>query len=522
MPSNDCADMPSNDCAEVRMIEMCLDHADDLLRAARRLLDGDDLPNLAYHFATLALEEIGKAGLLGARMAGRNKYDSSWIDKRLDAHEAKLFWAIWATGINQQFTSKEHFETARSLAKSIHGNRLAGLYVPTDTEELVPPKQAITHKQAQDLIELATARLGMERCRDWSKAAQPDDDAIWFVDAAIDPEKSRLIFSSQSLDRLSDLKGHMKEWIKWLRSEFDRANDEAQEILRRELARAAPSNDEAELPKWRVRVRLHSPSHTIRPKALNTWNAASNMIKLIPAGKNKGELLVDITLGRLVSMGNVADAASGIAKSVALSLGIGSLGYFWWYAPNEPDRFYESIVDLEQNEGLRIEVKRSPSLSVAWGSTPLSERHIANGAASLALMMGMSGEDRNRVFGPYAGGIIFISKTDMHLPFVVDAGASFASCLVAGLSYFERWEGERADLSEQLNRTFSEIIHDENRAELFDLPSRFLDARVNGDAAGLTMEHVAMLKVLCDLLIIKAARRMAEQSEAASVETTTE
>ena len=40
--------------------EECLRHADDLLRAAKRVFSEEELPHIAYHLATLALEEIGR------------------------------------------------------------------------------------------------------------------------------------------------------------------------------------------------------------------------------------------------------------------------------------------------------------------------------------------------------------------------------------------------------------------------------------------------------------------------------
>jgi AbiV family abortive infection protein len=45
----------------------CYSHAAELLKAAKKLLEEPATPNIAYHLALLALEEVGKAGLIGAR-----------------------------------------------------------------------------------------------------------------------------------------------------------------------------------------------------------------------------------------------------------------------------------------------------------------------------------------------------------------------------------------------------------------------------------------------------------------------
>jgi len=52
----------------LRQRQLCLDHAGDLIASAERLLPNEGgYPNIAYHLAILAMEEIGKAGMLGAR-----------------------------------------------------------------------------------------------------------------------------------------------------------------------------------------------------------------------------------------------------------------------------------------------------------------------------------------------------------------------------------------------------------------------------------------------------------------------
>lgn len=44
------------------VMEACISHAEDLLNSTEKLLQ--DNPNIAYHLASLSLEEIGKATLV--------------------------------------------------------------------------------------------------------------------------------------------------------------------------------------------------------------------------------------------------------------------------------------------------------------------------------------------------------------------------------------------------------------------------------------------------------------------------
>jgi AbiV family abortive infection protein len=106
-------------------VEACFGNARDLLRAAKRLLEDERLPNISFHLAVLALEEIGKAVMIGARDITRAvDGETIFIDKRLDDHVFKLFWALWTPSIARGNISREEFESVRGLAKTMHEDRL--------------------------------------------------------------------------------------------------------------------------------------------------------------------------------------------------------------------------------------------------------------------------------------------------------------------------------------------------------------------------------------------------------------
>lgn len=105
----------------------CLDQAENLVSAAERLLADNPLPNIAYHLAVLALEEIGKGCLVVSRYVAGGSKDTGWIDKRLDDHVFKLTWAIWTPLMDRGHIDPEDFEEARRVAKRIHARRLNSL-----------------------------------------------------------------------------------------------------------------------------------------------------------------------------------------------------------------------------------------------------------------------------------------------------------------------------------------------------------------------------------------------------------
>ena len=117
-------------------IQACFANARDLLRAAKRVLDDEKLPNIAFHLTLLALEEVGKAALLGARGIAQSVDDETvFIDNRLDDHVFKLFWALWTPIFARGNVSKEEFEGLRGMARSMHDDRLAAIYVSPERPE---------------------------------------------------------------------------------------------------------------------------------------------------------------------------------------------------------------------------------------------------------------------------------------------------------------------------------------------------------------------------------------------------
>ncbi len=91
-----CTDTPNDVQGAVGALQvrqLCLEHAGDLITSAERVLNDNGFPNIAYHLAILALEEIGKAGMIASRAVVGSALDSAWMDKRFDDHIWKLQWA---------------------------------------------------------------------------------------------------------------------------------------------------------------------------------------------------------------------------------------------------------------------------------------------------------------------------------------------------------------------------------------------------------------------------------------------
>jgi hypothetical protein len=93
----------------------------------------------------------------------------------------------------------------------------------------------------------------------------------------------------------------------------------AKELMENEINRVAPTGLLANKPKWRLKIRLHTLSHSIRPKELNAWNDQVIWVKLygtqLPTaeewrhGCRVAEVADEITNGRFahISLSNGAE-----------------------------------------------------------------------------------------------------------------------------------------------------------------------------------------------------------------------
>ncbi len=149
------------------IIDACYCNADAHIKAAETLNKEEGGANIVFHLALLALEETGKAGMICAKHAALPvKGESSWIDRRLDDHESKIFWAIWSENIFQPNENLlENFHEMRDFAKKAHLTRLNGLYVNPCASNENGFLESIPVEKATTFLALAktTLRLNKER-----------------------------------------------------------------------------------------------------------------------------------------------------------------------------------------------------------------------------------------------------------------------------------------------------------------------------------------------------------------------
>ena len=103
----------------------CVTHARDLLEAAK-IVQESGRANIAYHLATLALEEMGKRELYQIQDAATPVGEPpNWQSNAIQDHVKKLFWCFYSIGGIPDAVDQKIFFDKREAAADIHANRMA-------------------------------------------------------------------------------------------------------------------------------------------------------------------------------------------------------------------------------------------------------------------------------------------------------------------------------------------------------------------------------------------------------------
>lgn len=312
----------------------------------------------------------------------------------------------------------------------------------------------------------------------------------------------------KSLEKLVEL-GNVPDWITWLKNEFDKADEEARVQMQRELKRAKPKEEDAKDEKWKMKIRLFSNSHSIRPKVLHKWNELQSWIKLFPIDKKKDQLIVQFTFPKSVPVQGLWWAGWSAARRFAVALNIGSMGFFWWYVPEHISGFYESLEDLESN--MDVHVERSPILKLDWKHSPLSDRDLNEAALCFGMLPGPQDKEQNKIFGRYIEGLAFLSKSDIHLQFEVNAYDGFYKCLKGAMQFYGDWDGQ-SPFPKRFEQFLSTLnIGEEERKKQMKIGEQFEVFPPN--PKGITLSEVGPIKIVCDAYLIRKFREFAKQRE---------
>ena len=481
----------------------CVDHARDLLDVARTAQSGGK-PHIAYHLATLALEELGRRELIAVEsISAQRTVPPAWPAKHTQDHVQKLFWAFFGANFLQRQLTKESLDEMQTLARVIHSNRLAGLYVESNSDGLGIPREMVSSDQGERLIELASARLGMAEAQVPRPTIDGEDREIqqWFLDAAEDPERRRYLFSGPSMAKLAELKD-ARAWTIWLRAQFADAEAKAHAAIQQELQRSRGLPAQKTRDKWKMRVRIFCESHSIRPKVLNAWNEKSDWLKLIAVSGKKNQLIFELILGDNVPAEALWYFGWGVARLFVTALNIGTMGFWWWRMPEQISRYYESLEDLDAK--MQVTVERRPSLKIDWGANRvLTEEDLGRVAMCLAALPGPGQREKHTAYNFYIGGVTFLSLNDVHWQCELQAYGNFHESLKAMMRDTGEWDGNTAFdavFTKFLGELFPAMPQEER--DTFAALTKAFEAK-KFDGVVITLKEVSFVKLFCDAYFLR-------------------
>jgi AbiV family abortive infection protein len=498
----------------VAAMRACVDHARDLLESARAVRAANH-PNIAYHLATLSLEEIGRRHLIAVQsLASKRPEPPAWPEKHTQDHIKKLFWCFFGAAFIHERVSGKALDELTGIATMIHANRLAGLYVEHGEDGLGIPENAITSEQCDALIELAAAHLAIaesEKLREHIPHEEIEIQA-WFLKTTEDPEKRRMIFSGGSMAKLAEFKD-AKAWAQWIRAEFDKADAISRASIEEELRRSRDLPQEGTKDKWKLRIRIISASHSIRQKELSKWNKNIDWIKLVYAKKD--ELIFELILKDNVPVEALWHFGWGIARHFVVALNIGTMGFWWWRMPEQINRYYESLEDIDKHAKLGLE--RNPSLKVDWGGNRvLTDEDLDRVAACFTALPGPRDRDRHTAFNHYIGGLTFLSLNDIHWQCESTVFGNFFECLKAMMEEAGDWKQGESFQNALLKFLDDMFPNMDERDKFADLCARFEAKNIEG--AVITLKEAAFMKLFCDAYFMRQVKKRQMRNEPTAAE----
>lgn len=413
--------------------------------------------------------------------------------------------------------SREEWERLRGLAAELHGTRLAAIYVASDLEAGAPPLADVGDEQAGWLYGLAEARLAMEGARDWrSVDLQPDSDAQGFMNATDDAEQRKLIFGQASFDKLAEI-GNMRDWMVWLRKQFQQADMQAQESLRRELMRVVPGPDDPGDEKWQIRVRFHSPAQSVRNQAVGVWNSWPTWIKLSTVQNDPQALDVTFTLREAIPLQAIGQTGYNAARIFLVALNIGTLGLWWWHLAEQTNTFYERLTDLKATTGSELRLKMHAWPEFEWKREALKDHNLRRVGMCLGMIASLDKATFEAMIHPYFMGLGYLAKTDLHINLAPSACERFATCLLGAMRHFGDWSGSDDTLVAAISAFLSVLGNVQGDLdELVDVLRRMRDR--SSDLRGTTLDRAGILKLLCDAYLNRQFEKMAASSVLDKVE----
>lgn len=485
----------------------CLKNADDLLCASKLALD-NKIDHVSFHLSKLALEEIGKLHLASLEAAAnqipRDKESGMSFD--LEDHQKKLSFAIWSPSFGRNKQTEEQLKQNQHLAKTIQERSLYYLYVEPTTPDKLDWSKKMEVGEAQMLYDFVSFRLKYEKETLGKMIVIPEEEKAelkWFFEANEDLQKRNEIWGHKSQEKLIEFNGDTKKWIKWLKEVYEKNQTEMRELLEAELKSGPVSGEDRNKPKWRVKVKIITPSHSIRKKPLNDLNSRSKNIKLHYIDNHS--LMLELLFPKALPVAGLWDFGWGTSRMFILSMNIATNGLFWWNVKIDTARYYEEIWDLETNAGVTVEM--NPRLQIGWQELRWVYKDLEISVTFLVFnfLQGKWKPGSDSYFEDYATGMSALGKNDVHLRIEISAFNYFFKALKRAMLENKDWDG-KSDFVDAYQKRISHFypVRTKEMEKYFTVG--FEIEKNHQYAKPVTVQDVVAIKTYCDKYFLTLAR----------------
>jgi AbiV family abortive infection protein len=482
----------------------CLKNAESLLQSATQLKD-QNVNHIVYHLCTLALEEIGKIFVRWMQLNQKDPTDEEKNREALGDHVKKLFWAIWGPGFIQEKISGQQLHEMQGMAGKIHLLRLFSLY--TDISDTIPATAKISNEDTTQYINFTKARFDLAQMEgeiDESQKYKPSDEALALMDWTEDPSKRAFIFGNTAQDKLVEF-GDVKAWIIWLKDHFEKEEKHLNELLQKELSRPIIPNYKEFEPKWKITFKVITPSHSIRPKALNAFPVPQQFVKL-SKGPDNNTLVTTITLDKNVPASQVWHQGWVISRLLVASLNVATGGIFWWNVAVDTDKYYDKIYDEENHQEFSARLNQPHRIEWREKRLVLTEKHLAIAELVFEYFMTSLKEGPKSPVNDYILALGMLAKTDIHLPLEREVFRQFYILFKQALIDNEGYDPS-TDFKEAAFTVLEKMITDRRQFnQVLDQGSKLLETN-RLPHLPITLTEVITMKQYCEMYLLTLAAR---------------
>ncbi len=389
----------------------CNTNAEVALHSAQLLIN-QNANHIIFHLSVLALEEIGKIFICFQNLSVNENIDGEKSKIPIDDHVKKLFWAIWGPSFMEEKITKQQLDSNKDMATKLHDRRLDVLY--TDLLDNCTLSEKITDEEAIGCFRFAKARLEISKVE--GEIEENDNAQIemaWFMEATDNKIKRAFIFSDESQKKLIEF-ANVREWIFWLKNHFEIEEKQLKELLQKELKRSFDAGKDKVVPKWKMKFKIISQSHSIRQNVLNSFNQKFKGLELSKGGDNH-TLIIEITFGNYITADGLWHHGLVFSKLFVSALNIATNGLFYWNIIVDTDKYYERVFDIENKQQLSAKLPNAFKINWEEKQLVLTEDHLVVTKIMFEYFSSIYNTSDFEPINYYITALGMFAKTDIHL-----------------------------------------------------------------------------------------------------------